>query len=528
MAAKLPQDCLRQILAECHVNDVPLYNYLFVNWSWCECVTPLIWQKPFERKDGTVFREEKSFQFIRTLITCLPDDSKEFLHENDIQLPHNNRKIQTFDYPAFIQKLEPQRLRWATREWIDRLAQTSPTTTPIIDENKQLLNRKNFILLQEILKLLIRRGKRLSKFVLSETSTAYDDGVNIPFYLLPNAQTFMEQLRLLVCVFPHEVPDSTFYSLAQSATNIEAFDISVRDESEGLIQLIRNQRGIKELTLSGDRLNHKFDEALKAHTPTITHIECFETLSISPDTLIQCRNLRVLNLYCKIPENTFIILGNAQFPFLTKLDIQLRNKLDLERLSRIIQTTTGRMKVLKLHWDTFDPENTYTLIKAIGDYCPRIVELVIPIKSEDASGLAFLLSKCCHIRSIMLISKADIVQDGEQLVIAIADNASAALRSCIICGRWNYTPEVWQTFCERQQSNSPPIRISLIDKIKLSPEITKILRDYTKSGRNILSTVETPQHVPSVLSDIFDSTRKLKVRKIRPLTIGTTGHNPTE
>ncbi|CAG8565141.1 11767_t:CDS:1 [Ambispora leptoticha] len=480
-ATKLPQDCLRQILAECHANDDLLYNYLFVNWSWCECVIPLLWQYPFERKDGTVFREERSFQFIRTLITCLPQDSKELLQESGIPLPPNDANIKTFDYPAFIQKLEPQRMRWATQEWIDRsiLTSSSPTT---INENTQL-DRKNFILLQEILKLLVRRGKRLSKFVLSETSIDYDDSAQIPIHLLPNAQNFMEQIRFLVCAFPHEIPDSTFYSLAQSATNIEGFDVSVKSESEGLIQLIRAQHGIKELTLSGDRFNPKFDEVLKAHTHTITRVECFETLSMSPDTLTQCRNLKVLNLYCKIPENTFVTLGDAQFPFLQKLDIKLRNKLDLERLSRIIQTTMGRMEVLKLHWDTFDPENTHTLIKAIGDHCPRIVELVIPIKSEDASGLAFLLLKCRHVRSIMLISKADSVQDGVQLVNAIADNASAALRNCIICGRWNYTPEVWQTFCERQQRTSPPIRISLIDKVKLSPEITKILSDYNRSGR---------------------------------------------
>ncbi|CAG8522809.1 7946_t:CDS:1 [Ambispora gerdemannii] len=477
---RLPKDCLNQILVECRANKVPLFNYLFVNWSWCECVIPLIWQNPFEQEvgDGVVFQEERSFKLIRTLTTCLPFDSKEFLDENGIKLPSNNFEIQAlFDYPAFIQKLEPQRLSWATREWIDKSIPS--TATQAIDEH----NRKKFILLQEILKLLIRRGKRLSKFVLSHTSTVYDDGAQIPIHLLPHAQKFMKQIRSLVSAYPHEIPDSTFYSLAQSTTNIEAFDISVNDESEGLIQLVRTQRGIKELTLTGDKLNSKFDEALKAHTQTMTYIKCSGTLSISPDTLAQCRNLKVLILFGIIPKDTFTILVNAQFPFLQKLDIELQNKLDLEKLTRIIQTTTGRMEVLKLRWGTYDPENTHTLIKAIGDHCPRIVDLMIPIKFKDTSELAFLLSKCRHVRSIVLISKFCIAQDGDQLVTAIADNASAALKRFSINGRWKYTPEVWQMFCERQQSNSSPIQISLIDKVRLSPEITKLLRDYDKSGR---------------------------------------------
>ncbi|CAG8642092.1 9834_t:CDS:1, partial [Ambispora leptoticha] len=458
-ATKLPQDCLNQIFAECQANEVPLCNYLLVNWSWCECIIRLIWQKPFERKEGAIFQEERSVQLIRTLITCLSYDSKELLQENGIELPNEQLESKPlFDYPALIQKLEPQRLSWAVREWIDHSIPITATATPT------QLDRKTFTLSQEILKLLVRRGKRLSKFVLSQTSSQYDDGAQIPIHLLPNAQNFMKQIRSFVCYFPHEIPDSTFYSLSQSGTNIEAFDVSLNNESEGLIQLIRTQRGIKEVILAGDRLNSKFDEALQMHTKTITHIECIDTLSISPDTLTQCQNLKVLNLYCKIPKDTFSILENAQFPFLQKLDVKLQNKFDLERLSRIIQTTTGRMEVLRLQWGTYDPENIHTLIKTIGEYCPRIVELVIPIRSDDASCLASLFSKCRHVRSIMLISKDGGVQDGERLVTAIADNAPTTLRSCSIHGHWNYTPEIWQAFCERQQNNSSPIRISLVDK----------------------------------------------------------------
>ncbi|CAG8673240.1 1727_t:CDS:1 [Ambispora leptoticha] len=476
-APLLPAECLNQILLECHANKVPLYNYLFVSRLWCECVLYFIWLKPFERKINITFQEKRSEQLIRTLITCLPYDSKKLLQENGIQLPNNHLESKTlFNYQDFIRKLDPQLVGWATREWISK-----SSTTLTIDEDA--LNRKNYILSKEILKLLIRGKKLTSKFVLSQRSIKYDDNTQMPIHeLLPNAQDYMTKIRSLVCNYPNKIPVATFNSLSQSATDIEVFNLSLYDENNDLIQLIRTQRGIKKLKLVSDRLNSKFDEALKEHTEKITYVKCTETLSISPDTLTQCQNLKDLILYCKIPKDTFVVLGNAQYPKLQKLDLKLNN-LDLERLSRIIKTTKGQMEVLKLQWSTYDPENTSSLIKAIGDHYPRIVELMIPIRSEDASGLAYLFSKCHHVRSIMLISKVNIVQDGDQLVTAIADNSSKSLRSCSIHGCWKYTPKVWQMFCERQ-SNSSPIRISLTDRVSgsLSPEIISILRHYDELG----------------------------------------------
>src|SRR6266542_2036431 len=65
--------------------------YIYVNRLWCEVSVQIFWTNN---------------QNYKTLIACLPIESKEILHENEIILSIPNSKPPLFNYVAFIKSLQ--------------------------------------------------------------------------------------------------------------------------------------------------------------------------------------------------------------------------------------------------------------------------------------------------------------------------------------------------------------------------------------------------------------------------------------
>jgi len=61
----LPYECLSEIFE--HLENDALRSCLLVNHFWCEVSVPILWT---------------SIQNYRTLIACLPNESKEILNKN--------------------------------------------------------------------------------------------------------------------------------------------------------------------------------------------------------------------------------------------------------------------------------------------------------------------------------------------------------------------------------------------------------------------------------------------------------------
>ena len=88
---QLPADCLNEIF-ECLKEDkVTLHSCLLVNRLWCEVSVRILWTSVWNYK---------------TLIACLPNESKEILHKNEIIALTPTLKSPLFNYIEFIKKLE--------------------------------------------------------------------------------------------------------------------------------------------------------------------------------------------------------------------------------------------------------------------------------------------------------------------------------------------------------------------------------------------------------------------------------------
>src|SRR6266498_5321399 len=92
--SQLPSDCLDEIFG--YLDDkVSLYSCLLVNRLWCEVSVRILWRSIWNYNNRT----------YNTLISCLPNESKEILSKNGIVISTPTSKSPMFNYAAFCKIL---------------------------------------------------------------------------------------------------------------------------------------------------------------------------------------------------------------------------------------------------------------------------------------------------------------------------------------------------------------------------------------------------------------------------------------
>src|ERR1051325_6008573 len=99
--ACLPVDCLNDILENLEEDKNTLCSCLLVNRLWCEVSVRILWRNIWSLRYGI----NRSSAILSTLVACLPNESKELLHENKIFIPTPTSKPPLFDYVAFCRVL---------------------------------------------------------------------------------------------------------------------------------------------------------------------------------------------------------------------------------------------------------------------------------------------------------------------------------------------------------------------------------------------------------------------------------------
>src|ERR1044071_391924 len=120
----LPTDCLSEIFEYLENDKVTLHSCLFINRLWCLVSVRILWRSVWN---------------CSTLITCLPNESKEILYKNKIIISTPISKSPLFNYLSFIKNLEIDDI-------IDNILKNYQAFTP------PSLNHKKCVVAQEIFK----------------------------------------------------------------------------------------------------------------------------------------------------------------------------------------------------------------------------------------------------------------------------------------------------------------------------------------------------------------------------------------
>ncbi len=84
--SQLTADCLQEIFEYLKDDRITLYSCLLVNRFWCKVSVRIFWRK---------------IRNYKTLIACLPNESKEILYNNKIIFSTSTSKPPLFNYVSF-------------------------------------------------------------------------------------------------------------------------------------------------------------------------------------------------------------------------------------------------------------------------------------------------------------------------------------------------------------------------------------------------------------------------------------------
>src|SRR5579862_3701059 len=103
MACQLPAECLNDIIEYLEKDKNTLYSCLLVSRTWCNISVRILWRNIWSFKYPLI--RQKSLMLISTLFACLPNESKELLHENGFDISMLTSIPPLFNYAAFCKVL---------------------------------------------------------------------------------------------------------------------------------------------------------------------------------------------------------------------------------------------------------------------------------------------------------------------------------------------------------------------------------------------------------------------------------------
>ena len=136
--SQLPTDCLNAIFEYLEDDKATLHSCILVNRFWCVISVRFFWS------NVSYYRTSN----FRTLISCLPNESKEILFKNGIIISTPTPKPPIFNYASFCKVLSIDHVHNKLKLLLSQQSTRSPS---------QNFNNNLDILVQEIFKLFVKQ-----------------------------------------------------------------------------------------------------------------------------------------------------------------------------------------------------------------------------------------------------------------------------------------------------------------------------------------------------------------------------------
>ena len=210
MSCPIPTDCLNDVFENLEDDKITLHSCLLVNRLWCEVSVRILWRKIWN---------------YGTLISCLPNESKELLRKNGIFISTPSKPL-LFNYAAFCKVL--------SIGGVNRIVQSIVNDTPIISINSKDRSYSLTLITEEILKMFMNQVSTLKKLICHYIR-------NISFTHFPGARDCLTDLSELRCCSEFSI------QLSHICHNLQSISIlfSVGKISNELKKLVSLQKNLK-------------------------------------------------------------------------------------------------------------------------------------------------------------------------------------------------------------------------------------------------------------------------------------------
>ncbi|RIA81110.1 hypothetical protein C1645_837525 [Glomus cerebriforme] len=461
--SQLLADCLNEIFEYLENDMVTLHSCLLVNRIWCEVSVKFFWRNIWKYRDSN----------YRTLIACLPTESKEILLKKGINISTLTSKPPIFNYASFCKILPIHRVGYKLKM--------------ILRHDKQYKQWQNlcndsYILEQEIYKLYMSQIGSLRKLEL-----ILNMDWNIAFAFYPGAEDCLKNLSELS--YDSDISTELFFQLSQICHNILSLNINYRNHiSKELTDLISVQENLKYLSI-----NQFTDESLKQIITSIKNPNNLSKLSIygeeQPSLLFITKFTNLQELDLSIGK--FEILQHVIFPQLQILKIYEK----FELLTKFIENNGKNLRELYIIHEDYCYSNDSSNL-AIAKSCPNLRKLFVGFKNNELETLKIAFKNCLYLETIKIWCGGNFLSEKEALEMVLKYSHKNLYK--VILYHQDYTkskllPEELESFFISWANRVPQKSLSLLindcdyyynarNSLNKSAENMKIIEKYIKLG----------------------------------------------
>jgi hypothetical protein len=387
MPCQLPTDCLYEIFEYLEEDKITLRSCLLVNRLWCEIAVKILWRNVWSFQYSihyNPYRTHVPLAIISTLISCLPDESKNLLYKNGIFISTPTWKPSLFNYASFCKVLSIYE--------IDKMIQHVLENQRFITSRSLSYNK--YLLSQEILKMFMNE-------ITSLKSLDYDSGYskkvqNVMFTYLPEAKNCLKYLPELRC--SSDIYSEFFYQLSQICHNIQSLTIEFGDIiSNGLTDLISLQNNLKNVTL----IYYSYEG--ENGTDIITSLTKFSLSLIKLKIKESYIPLSFISTFINLQELIFS-LELSGFDDFNQLQYVKFSKLKILKFIYAIPKVEMLIKFLKINGKNLDElyigEYDTSLNSVIAKFCPNLKSLSSIFLEEEIGTLKIILDNCQYLENI--------------------------------------------------------------------------------------------------------------------------------
>ncbi|CAG8588039.1 31146_t:CDS:1, partial [Racocetra persica] len=396
MTLRLPEDILKEIFENFEDETGSLFSSLLVNRLWCLNVIPILWKNPLKNQfkkasENLLTCQHRCTLLLRTLLSCLSDESRGLLSENRLELPFQISQRALFDYPMHCKNLRTSDVSMLVWSAVER--------KQISDQRGKFLF---FVLEQELYKLFFSRSSAIQQFTLCSMLHSIQ--------LFSGATSSLANLSVLRC--STESHESFFFGLAQICERIKVIIVDFCDkDNDGLNFLICVQNGVNCFECKHGSIHGQEDQcpnlniALQTQAHSLKKLDIIDNMGgILLNTICSFSNLRCLKFAISDGTSDVVInnLRNAEIPNLETLEVR-GEPISVNILSSLIKNTRGNFQKLHLcGWRPSVDDNLGILLPIMRKHCPRLRSLSTWIGEDDLINLELLLSSCRELESIFL------------------------------------------------------------------------------------------------------------------------------
>jgi hypothetical protein len=381
MTFQLPADCLNEIFEHLGKDRFALHSCLLVNRLWCEISVRILWRNIWDFKTSS-YQQHTKLSILSTLFACLPNESKELLHNNKIFISTPTLKQPLFNYAAFCKVISIYEIG----RMVNNLFKDKPSI------NSLSLKDKNHLITNEIIKMFANQIYSLKKLSCYHH---YFRTHNFSFPCFPGAKDLSE-LYCCSCL-----PSNFFHQLSQICHNLQTLSIhfhnyNTSNELKELISLQNNLKNLELSTYKGSWAN--IIPVLTKHSHTITKLRLYGDSSDLPFSFV--------SLFTNLQEFIFSFIEGTHFEDFKMLQYVNYSKLHTlkipyqcprpEYVMKFLENNGKNLK--KFHTD----ENDKALSLSIPNYCPNLKSLFVIINSDELDILKTLFINCQCLESIKI------------------------------------------------------------------------------------------------------------------------------